>query len=94
MKLDMSKERFRNQLRDLLIDAERARKPYLEVVSADLHREVGGYPPAKGESHRMPVCCDVMRDLMSAGDMVIAEPSFGKGATLKIRYKLPRSKGR
>ncbi|MCR4347834.1 MAG: hypothetical protein NUV55_11625 [Sulfuricaulis sp.] len=57
------------------------------IVSGDLHRKLGGYP---GSTHRMPVCCEVMKQLMKANDEIVFEPPRGKGATLSIRYKLPR----
>ncbi len=60
----------------------------LTVVAGELHRKVGGYPKA---GHRMPTCCDVMRAAMRPGDEVVREPPKGKGATLTIRYRLPRS---
>ncbi len=78
---------FENELRSLLIAAQRAGEEYVDVASGDLHRRVGGYP---GADHRMPVCCEVMRSQMKPGDQVLAEPPSGQGATLKIRYVLPR----
>lgn len=60
---------------------------FVEVTSGDIHRSVGGYPRA---DHRMPVCCDVMYAEMGARDEIIAAPPKGKGATLTIRYHLPR----
>jgi len=83
-------EWFRDVLRTKLRQAELAGHPYLEVLSADLHRELGGYPAPAGGKHEMPTCCNVMRELMKAGDEVLASPPKGRGATLKIRYKLPR----
>jgi len=59
----------------------------LELSSGELHRDVGGYP---GKSHAMPNCCGVMRQYMKAGDEVLNEPPKGKGASLKIKYVLPR----
>ena len=59
----------------------------VEIVSGNLHRSVGGYP---GRNHRMPMCCSAMRQAMRPGDVVIASPPKGQGATLRIRYLLPR----
>lgn len=59
----------------------------IEVSAGDLHRAVGGYP---GRTHRMPACCNVMKQHLSARDRVLSEPPSGKGATLTIRYALPR----
>ena len=56
---------------------------YIDIVSGDVHRAVGGYP---GNNHRMPVCCEVMYERVKGDDEVIAAPPKGKGATLKIRY--------
>jgi 5-methylcytosine-specific restriction protein A len=40
----------------------------------------------------MPVCCDVMRAAIASdvGDRVLQEPPSGQGASLTIRYVLPR----
>jgi len=56
---------------------------YIDIVSGDVHRLVGGYP---GRDHSMPVCCDVMRQRMNGDDFEVEGPLKGKGATLKIRY--------
>ena len=84
----LKKEEFRVELRALLREAEQRGATYLEVNSGDLHRRVGGYP---SPSHRMPVCCDAMYDEQRAGDICLPEgPPKGKGASLTIRYALPR----
>ena len=56
---------------------------YIDLVSGDIHRAVGGYPSS---NHRMPVCCDVMYSRMRKNDVVLSAPPKGKGATLRIRY--------
>lgn len=66
---------------------ERSEGDFVEVRSGDLHRVVGGYP---GSGHRMPVCCQVMRRNIRAGDVIVTEPPKGAGASLVIRYSLPR----
>lgn len=78
---------FRAGLGRILAKTERSGDKFADVNSGNLHREVGGYP---GPNHRMPVCCAVMRAFMRAGDRVLAEPPKGKGASLTIRYTLPR----
>ena len=60
---------------------------FVEITSGDVHREVGGYP---GSNHRMPVCCEVMYAEMTERDELLSAPPKGKGATLTIRYQLPR----
>ena len=80
-----------DDFRDLLLAAlgasSKAGAVAIEFNSGALHRAVGGYP---GPNHRMPVCCNVMRDLMGPEDSVVSEPPKGAGASLTIRYVLPR----
>jgi hypothetical protein len=38
----------------------------------------------------MPICCSVMTQQVKAGDTTLRKPPKGAGATLTIRYKLPR----
>ena len=78
---------FRVTLRARMQGAEHASKTTVEINSGQLHREVGGYP---GQNYRMPMCCAVMRSEMSAGDAILQEPPKKQGASLTIRYKLPR----
>jgi len=80
---------FQDALDSIFHEAERSGKRYVDVKSGDLHRLVGGYP---GRNHRMPVCCEVMRRNMRPDDQILHQPPSGQGATLVIRYKLPRSK--
>lgn len=40
----------------------------------------------------MPSCCAVMHDELRVGDQIIAQPSSGKGASLVVRYLLPRGR--
>lgn len=77
---------FRKELRSIFRRNEG--ESYIDVNSGKLHRAIGGYS-GKG-NHRMPVCCDVMYDEMSARDKVLQSPPKGKGASLTIRYRLPR----
>jgi hypothetical protein len=74
---------FQNRLLAILNGARQSGQPYVDVESGNLHREVGGYPDP---DDRMPVCCEVMRRLMRAGDAVVKEPTSEQGATLIIRY--------
>jgi len=78
---------FEDMLRSLLAKGKEEGNLHLDVIAGDLHRIVGGYP---GPQHRMPLCCDVMRKAMKPGDEVLSSPPKGKGATLNIRYYLPR----
>lgn len=81
-------EDFEKELNDIFQNAKREGHNFIDVVSGELHRQVGGYP--NGGNHRMPVCCMVMRHNKKEGDELLYEPPKGKGATLKIRYKIPR----
>jgi hypothetical protein len=80
-------EVFRRQLHSLFKKAERQGKNHIKVQSGELHRMVGGYP---GTNHRMPICCGVMRAEMKSTDKIIDAPPKGNGASLLIRYSLPR----
>ena len=66
---------------------ENAGNEFVDVNAGALHRRVGGYP---GYNHRMRICCIVMQNAMSSEDRIIASPSSGQGASLTIRYYLPR----
>lgn len=81
-------EDFRTHLRAELAAAERSGLKELEIRAGDFHHRVGGYP---GPDHRMATCSDVMRDEMKAGDVVVSSPPKERGASLTIRYQLPRS---
>ena len=83
----MTRDAFRAQLAREFAKATAARRNHVDVQSGDLHRKVGGYP---GNNHRMPVCCSVMCAEKRARDVVLSSPPSGEGASLVIRYKLPR----
>lgn len=60
----------------------------VDINAGELHRNVGDYP---GRNHRMPLCCQVMRAEFNADtDAIVEEPPSGEGATLTIRYAIPR----
>jgi hypothetical protein len=82
-------DEFRRELNSVLYEAFCKGRPTVNVSAGELHRRVGGYP---GSNHRMPVCCEVMRSAVdaAAGDNVLVGPPQGDGATLTIRYVLPR----
>ena len=78
---------FRKELCEQLRAAEVTGATQLEVNSGQLHRRVGGYP---GGGHSMPVCCEAMYEICRPGDQIISQPLKKKGASLTIRYALPR----
>lgn len=82
-----STEDFERQLLELIQHAKLQGQPFIDVVSGELHRQVGGYPANDG-NHRMPVCCEVMKNMMQDNDEILYSPDSGQGATLKIRYYL------
>jgi 5-methylcytosine-specific restriction protein A len=78
---------FRGALRSQLRAAELKGLPFIDVNAGELHRHLGGYP---GKDHHMPTCCQVMEQERRALDSVVAAPPRGKGASLTVRYRLPR----
>ena len=83
----MKAEIFRDQLHAECKKAAEQGRSHVDIGSGKLHETVGGYP---GTNHRMPTCCTVMYDEMQSRDQVLKKPPKGKGASLTIRYKLPR----
>ena len=83
----MSSEVVRQELRRQWTRAQERGAPYIDIKAGELHRCVGAYP---GPDHRMPACCAVLRSEMVGGDTVVQEPPKGQGASLTIRYQLPR----
>ena len=81
---------FEHRLSQTFFEAAKRGRPYVDVEAADLHRVVGGYPAPKG-GHRMPICCGVMWAAKRTEDEVLFSPPKRVGATLRIRYKLPRT---
>ena len=80
-------EDFEQKLGELLEEAQKHNKLALIITSGDLHRLLGGYPT---HSHRMKTACKVMKKMMKAGDEILYEPPKGHGATVKVKYYLPR----
>jgi hypothetical protein len=78
---------FRTELKQLLSKAEEMDFVAVDVNSGNLHRRVGGYP---GQDHRMPICCQVMYAEMHNNDEIITQPDSGKGASVIVRYQIPR----
>jgi hypothetical protein len=81
-------EDFSANLSVLLEEAGDKGEPSVDISAGELHRRAGFYP---GKSHRMPECCRAMRQEMRAGDIILEEPPKGSGASLVVRYRLPRT---
>ena len=78
---------FEAEIRRRWVSAGNAGASSVDIAAGDLHKSLGGYP---GPNHRMPNCCQVMRKLMQQDDMILCAPPKGAGASLKIRYMIPR----
>ena len=89
--MPLTADDFRDELYRIMDEAVRERHKCVDVNAGELHEGLGGYP---GRDHRVPVCCKVMKEEMSPnyGDKILQEPPSGQGASLTIRYILPRPK--
>jgi len=79
---------FRKELRRQLDLAKAGGRREVVVNAGELHRVVGNYPDPK--KHRMPECCRIMREEMKVGDEIVSQPPKGNGASVSIRYRIPR----
>ncbi len=79
---------FEKALADWFIEAEKEENIFVDIRADDLHARVGDYP---GPFHRMATCCEVMyENYRPAVDKILQFPPKGKGASMEIRYALPR----
>lgn len=80
---------FRQALIDTMRQTELKGRGFLEITAGELHQRVGGYP---GQNHRIPMCCRIMKVYLSEawGDRLVDGPPNGQGASLRIRYRIPR----
>jgi len=87
--MPLTAEDFRDELYRIMDEAVREGSRYVDVNAGEIHKGLGGYP---GPDHRVPVCCKVMKEAMASdyGDKVLQEPPSSQGASLTIRYVLPR----
>lgn len=80
-----TKDDFINEIQSQFMEAKAIGAQYVDIVSGDVHRKLGGYP---GKSHRMKTCCMAMYELMKANDEILHAPESTYGATVEIRYYL------
>lgn len=80
-------EDFLAALRSEIREAETRKVPHIDINSGQLHRKLGGYPAS---NHQIPLCCKAMYNEKKDGDEVLSAPPKGLGASLTIRYTLPR----
>ena len=78
-----NKQDFQKCLDIILEIAKNNNLSFIDVKSSELHRLVGGYP---SQDHRMPVCCNVMRETMPKSNEELPNSLKKDGATLQIRY--------
>ena len=78
-----SRDHFQQELRAQIEKAIKRGAEQLIVNSGELLAAVGGRPV-----HQMRYCCDVMREEMKAGDVVVDGSENGEGAALTICYFL------
>jgi len=71
------------EIRSQWAEAHARRTSYVDIRAGDVHRGLGG-------QNRVPQVCQVMMRLRHPGDLVIDGPPSGQGASLTIRYLLPR----
>jgi hypothetical protein len=80
---------FEKALHAWLLEAEKEGNPFIDIRADDLHARIGDYP---GPFHRMATCCEVMyENYKPSVDKILQFPPKGKGASMEIRYALPRS---
>ena len=84
---NVSTDDLRIEAQNQISRAGHQRRGHVEINAGELHRVVGGYP---AQSHRMKAACDALRSLMLEGDEEVFGPQSGYGASLTIRYRLPR----
>lgn len=86
--MTQSTKDFREELRSVLRQAAQLGLVAVDVNAGNLHRRLGGYP---GTDHRMPACCEALSSEMGPKDKVVEQPDAGRGASVTIRFMLPRS---
>lgn len=65
----------------ILQDAKANGSQYIELVSGDIHKDLGLV-------QRMPTVCDAMYKLMKTNEFITYSPPKGKGSKLHIKYDL------
>ena len=81
---------FEKALKEWFLEAEKEENPFVDIRADDLHARIGDYP---GPFHRMATCCEVMyENYRPQVDKILQFPPKGKGASMEIRYALPRSR--
>ncbi len=71
----------RQYINKLLQEAKLRGEDYIDLVSGDIHRQLG-------MRDRMPLVCSAMYEEMMPGDIVLQTTPSGQSSTIKIRYYL------
>jgi hypothetical protein len=82
---------FKFAIEAMFTEGTRDGLSYIDIEAGPWHKVMGGYPARDG-NHSMPIVCEAMWAEFSElhGDVVLYSPLKRKGASLKIRYRLPR----
>lgn len=79
---------IRNEIQDRFKGAAKNGFSSVEILAVDLHEKVefndGSHP------NQMPSICNMMYEAQVAGDETLYAPPKGRGARLRIRYRIPR----
>ena len=69
-------EDFRRELSQMMANAQKNRREFIEISARELHARVG--PPLR-RNYRMPNCCSVMKAQLATdyGDVIVNEPRGG-----------------
>lgn len=74
-------DKIRDYINHKLIEAKKLQKIYIDLVSGDIHKQMG-------LKSRMPSVCQAMYNMMLPGDKVLRTTESGNSSTITIRYYL------
>lgn len=77
----LSTAEIRDYIATLLTRSKENGKPYIDLVSGQIHRELG-------LKNSMPSVCHAMRQVQKSGDTVLRTTPSGNSSTITIRYFL------
>ena len=85
---DTNTDRIRETLRTFFKSALDDGKPFIDVVSGELHEATefkqGSHP------NQMPSVCNIMHEFKDMDDDILHVTPSGRSSTIQIRYYLPR----
>lgn len=91
--MPFSAKQFRDKIYDIFQNVTIEGKQFVDIKAGVLHKAMGDYPNPK--LHRMNSLCNVMlaEFIPKLGDKILSAPKKKHGASLAIRYVIPRNKG-